>query len=79
MDSLEGGRAHRKGSDYAKVAAHFEMEERGRSAVLRSLLVEGASMLGALAEHAEGLAPEGASRLSARVAATDDGAHSGQE
>ena len=45
------GSAHRKSSDYAKVAEHLRLEERGRAAAMRGLLVEGTLMLDALAEH----------------------------
>lgn len=58
------GSAHRKGSDYAEVAEHFGIEDRGRPAVMRDLLTEGAGLLDALAAHAKnlvaGAAPEAA-------------------
>jgi hypothetical protein len=50
------GSAHRKGSDYTEVAERFGIGDRGRPAVMRDLLAEGAGLLDALAAHAEGLA-----------------------
>ena len=47
------GAAHPKGSGYEKAAAHFEIGVRGRPAVVRGLLVEGARVLDALAAHAD--------------------------
>ncbi len=47
------GSAHRKGSKYEKAAEHFQIEERGRPAVIRGLLVEGRHALDALAAHAD--------------------------
>lgn len=47
------GSAHRKGKTYAKAAAHFRLQERGRPAVMRDLLIEGVQAFDALSAFAK--------------------------
>ncbi|GAB5550205.1 MAG: hypothetical protein SangKO_099650 [Sandaracinaceae bacterium] len=54
------GSAHRKGKTYAKVAEGLGIEDRGRVAVMRELLVTGTRVLNVLLTHADEIARRGA-------------------